>query len=73
MGRASVKRYFIGKVRLADYDDGPDAEDYLSRTIYVPDETPYETGILDAQGNMILAQVRIDPIGFTTEFVRTDE
>ena len=63
-----MKRYFT-RPRLADYDSGPDAENYLSRTVYEPDQTPYETGIFDAAGNMMYAQVIFDQIGF----VRTDE
>ena len=62
-----MKRYFT-RPRLADIDAEPDAENYLARTVYEPDDTPYETGILDAQGNKIFAAIRMDQIGF----VRSD-
>ena len=71
-----MKRYSVRKqnpTRLAHYEDGPDAENYLARTIFEPDDTPIETGILDADGRMIVYMMSIGPIGFTTEFVRSDE
>lgn len=72
-----MKRYFVKPdfqpVRLAHIHDEVDAENYLARTVYEPDYAPFETGVLDAEGRMIMAHFEMAPIGFTTEFVRTDE
>ena len=68
-----MKRYFIKPSRLANINEEIDGENYLSRTVYEPDDTPFETGVLDAEGRMIMAQHCISRIGFTTEFVKTDE
>lgn len=67
-----MKRYFV-KPSLANINEEIDAENYLSRTVFEPDNTPFETGVLDADGRMIMASYGLGPIGFTTEFVKTDE
>jgi hypothetical protein len=63
----TVKRYIINP-RLAPMPDwsgdGPDAENYLSRTVHEPDPTPYPIGLLDAQGNELYAVNEMEPIGF---------
>ena len=56
------KRYFVP--HLANIDEHVDGENYLSRTVYEPDDSPFETGILDADGRMIMASYQIGPIGF---------
>lgn len=71
-----MKRYFVqprNAPRLANIHEEPDAENYLARTVYEPDYTPFETGVLDAEGRMIMASYEMGPIGFTTEFVLRDE
>ena len=40
-----------------------DAEDYLARTVYEEHEL-VDIGIMDAEGNPIMARKRMDPIGF---------
>jgi len=64
-----MKRYFVRPakaLRLASIDGEVDAENYLARTVYEPDADPIESGILDAEGRMIVYQYRIGPIGFIT-------
>lgn len=67
-----MKRYFVKPCRLANINDEVDGENYLSRTVYEPDGTPFETGILDANGRMIMASYSLGPIGFI-QFAPTDE
>ncbi len=63
-----MKRYFI-KPRMERLDGFEiDPENYLARTVYEQDDTPFATGVLDRDGNMIMAAVCMDQIGF----VRTD-
>lgn len=60
-----MRRYVtMRRPRLAAMDNDPDAEDYLSRTVYEPDDAPQPTGLLDAQGNELYAINEMDPIGF---------
>ena len=62
-----AKRYIIGrlrKVRMADPDGEPDAENYLATTVYDNSGEMIETGILDAQGNPIMARYVMERIGF---------
>ncbi|TIR87359.1 MAG: hypothetical protein E5X05_01290 [Mesorhizobium sp.] len=49
--------------RAADIDENVDAENYLARTVYEPEEL-IDIGILDADGNKVMARQRMDPIGF---------
>lgn len=50
-------------VRSARIDEEVDGENYLSRTVYEPEEL-FDIGILDSDGNRVMARRRIDPIGF---------
>ena len=60
-----MKRYII-KPRAADIDidSDPDAENYLSRTVYEPDSAPQPTGLFDANGNELYAIDEREAIGF---------
>lgn len=49
--------------RAAKIDEEVDAEDYLARTVYEPEEL-FDIGILDSDGNKVMARRRLDPIGF---------
>jgi len=44
--------------------DGPDPEDYLSRTVFEREPQAIKTGLLDAHGNDIYMIEENDPIGF---------
>ena len=70
-----MKRYgLLSKPKAADWEIGPDAENYLARTVYEKEPTALETGILDQHGNMIHVFDEMEPIGFClTEFVRLDK
>lgn len=57
-----MRRDYVTR-RCADIDENPDGENYLSRTVYEPEEL-IDIGILDADGNKVMARQRIDPIGF---------
>lgn len=61
-----MRRYITisHKPRLADIDYDPDAENYLSRTVYEPEPQAIRTGLLNAQGNDIYCVEERDPIGF---------
>lgn len=48
----------------ADYDSWEaDGKDSLARTVYEPEEL-FDIGIVDSDGNKVMARRRIDPIGF---------
>jgi hypothetical protein len=55
---------FIHLPKLADVDGEPDAENYLSRTVYENEPQVLKIGILDASGNDIYMIDEPDPIGF---------
>lgn len=57
-----MRRDYITR-RSADIDENVDAENYLARTVYDPEEL-IDIGILDADGNKVMARQRMDPIGF---------
>jgi len=57
----SRKTYFIR--RSCDDDYEADALDSLARTVY-EDYEIIDTGVIDADGNPIMARRRFDPIGF---------
>lgn len=60
-----TRRYVtLHRPRLADWYDGPDAEDYLSRTVYETESTPQQTGLYDCDGNELYSLIEKDPIGF---------
>lgn len=50
-------------VRSAKIDEEVDAENYLSRTVYEPEEL-VDIGVLDSDGNKVMARRKMDPIGF---------
>lgn len=58
---ASMRRSYV--VRAARIDEEVDAENYLARTVYEPEEL-FDIGILDSEGNKVMARRRLDPIGF---------
>ena len=62
-----MRRYVINP-RLAPVPEwsgeGPDAEHYLSRTVHEPDDSPVDTGLLDAHGNKLFAINEMAQIGF---------
>lgn len=49
--------------RAAKIDEEVDGENYLSRTVYEPEEL-IDIGVLDSDGNKVMARRRLDPIGF---------
>jgi hypothetical protein len=49
--------------RMAKIDEEIDGENYLGRTVYEPEEL-YDIGIVDSDGNKVMARRRLDPIGF---------
>ena len=57
-----MRRDYVTR-RSASIDEEPDAENYLARTVYDPEEL-IDIGILDADGNKVMARLKIDPIGF---------
>ena len=58
-----MRRDYVTRRRSASIDEEPDAENYLARTVYDPEEL-IDIGILDADGNKVMARLKIDPIGF---------
>ena len=50
--------------RVPDIDEHMNAENYISRTVYETDPTPYQTGILDPFGEPLWAVIESDPMGF---------
>lgn len=60
---AFMAREYVIRRRMADIDDNVNAEDYLSRTVYEEHEM-IDIGLLDSEGNAILARKKMDPIGF---------
>lgn len=49
--------------RMADIDENVNAENYLGRTVY-EDHELIDIGILDRDGNKVMARKRLDPVGF---------
>ncbi len=58
----AVRREYIIR-RAAKIDEEVDGENYLARTVYEPEEL-FDIGILDSDGNKVMARRRLDPIGF---------
>lgn len=56
-----MRRDYI--IRSAKIDEEVDAENYLARTVYESEEL-IDIGIVDSDGNKVMARRRIDPIGF---------
>jgi hypothetical protein len=49
--------------KAADIDENVNGEDYLGRTVY-EDYELIDTGVIDADGNKIMAREKMDQIGF---------
>lgn len=49
--------------RMANIDEPVDAENYLARTVFEEVEL-IDIGVMDQDGNPIMARKRLDPIGF---------
>ena len=64
-----MRRYIINAKPRANFEDlYVDAESSLARTVYEPDQSPIDTGLLDAHGAPIYAIHEPRPIGFRAEF-----
>lgn len=57
-----AREYFIAR-RMADIDENVDGENYLARTVHEEYEL-FDTGVVDASGQRIMARRKMDPIGF---------
>lgn len=53
----------VRSVRSADIDENVNAEDYLARTVY-EDHEMIDIGVMDKNGDPIMARKKLDPIGF---------
>lgn len=51
------------RIRSASIDEAPDGENYLARTVHETHEL-IDIGVLDADGNKIMAREKLDPVGF---------
>ena len=58
-----ARSYVIRRVRSADIDENINGEDYLARTVYEEHEL-IDIGIVDKNGDPIMAHKKPDPIGF---------
>lgn len=58
-----MAREYISRRRMADIDLNVDGEEYLARTVY-EDVNFIDIGLLDSEGNAILAREKMAPIGF---------
>lgn len=56
-------REYVSVRRMANVDEPVDGEDYLARTVY-EDHKLVDIGLMDAEGNPIMAHERRDPVGF---------
>jgi len=54
---------------MADIDENVNAEDYLAKTVYEEIDL-IDIGLLDSEGNAILARKKMDPVGFVHHKVR---
>lgn len=57
-----MKRYFTAPKSESWMESTPMLLHGL--TIFEPDSEPYDTGIIDKDGNSILAQFKLDQIGY---------
>lgn len=57
-----MKREYL-RIRSADIDGFVDGEDYLARTVYECHDL-IDIGILDEDGNKIMAREKMDAVGF---------
>ena len=53
--------------RSAHIDEQVNAEDYLARTVHEEHEL-IDIGVMDSEGNKIMARRRMDPIGFIRNY-----
>lgn len=53
----------LRRTRSADIDENTDGENYLARTVY-EDREMIDIGVMDKNGDPIMAHKRLDPIGF---------
>lgn len=58
-----MAREYVVQRRAANIDENVNGEDYLARTVH-EDHELIDIGVMDAQGNRIMARRRMDPIGF---------
>lgn len=58
-----MAREYVLQRRAANIDENVNGEDYLARTVH-EDHELIDIGVMDAQGNRIMARRRMDPIGF---------
>jgi len=60
-----MRRYITlpHKPKAAIIDEELDGENYLSRTVFEPDDSPMDTGLLDSHGNPLYAVYSRQPIG----------
>lgn len=58
-----MRREYISVRPKADWEDEHRGVDSLARTVYEPEEL-VDIGILDSDGNKVMARRRLDPIGF---------
>lgn len=58
-----MAREYVIQRRAANIDENVNGEDYLARTVH-EDHELIDIGVMDAQGNRIMARRRMDPIGF---------
>jgi hypothetical protein len=61
-----ARRYFTApKMRWSSQLDEECPDTGMAYTVYEPEPVVQSTGLLDASGNQILFEDRMDPIGFT--------
>lgn len=53
----------VRRTRSADVDNMPDGENYLARTVF-EDHELIDIGVMDKNGDPIMAHKRMDPVGF---------
>lgn len=58
-----MPRHYFSKRKSGDIDQEVDGENYLARTVYEEREL-IDIGVMDAEGNPIMAMERMNPIGF---------
>ena len=58
-----MSKVYVIRPRGADIDQNVDAENYLARTV-IEDHELIDIGVLDKDGNQIMAHKRLDPVGF---------
>lgn len=58
-----MREYVFARPWAADIGDNVDGENYLARTVY-EDHEMIDIGVMDRNGNPIMARKRLDPVGF---------